>query len=59
METAIKQSRMMNLSEEIVKLSGMFRISMIEKLLSDGLEALPQSSPVNYIGELNKNDVFH
>jgi len=59
MEAAIKQNRMMNLSEEIVKLSGMFRISMIEKLLSDSLETLPQNSPVNYIGELNKNDVFH
>jgi hypothetical protein len=35
------------------------RISNIEKILSDMLENTPNDSPINYVGELNKNDVMH
>lgn len=37
----------------------MFKLSKLENLLSNWLEEMPNDSPVNYIGELNKNDVMH
>ena len=37
----------------------MFKLSKLENMLSNWLERMPNDSPVNYIGELNKNDVMH
>lgn len=37
----------------------LFKLSKLEKVLSDMLEGMPNDTPLNYVGELNKNDVMH
>lgn len=37
----------------------LFKISKLEKLLSDMLEEMPNNTPLDYVGELNRNDVMH
>lgn len=37
----------------------MCKISRLEAILSDCLEGMPVSSPIDYVGELNKNDIMH
>lgn len=59
MEAILRQQRTFDIASKVKEISEMCRISRIEKLVSDSLETLPNSSPVNYIGELNKNDVMH
>ncbi len=43
----------------IKNISNLCKISNIEKILSDCFENMPSDSPINYIGELNKNDIMH
>lgn len=59
MEAILRQQRTFDIASKVKEISEMCRISRIEKLVSDSLETLSNSSPVNYIGELNKNDVMH
>ena len=35
------------------------KFSKIEKVLSDALEDMPNTNPVNYIGDLNRADIMH
>ena len=59
MEAILRQQRTFDIASKVKEISEMCRISRIEKLVSDSLETLYNSSPFNYIGELNKNDVMH
>lgn len=59
MEIAVQQGITLDLGQRIKNLSNLYKISNIEKMLSDCLESLPNSSPINYVGELNKNDIMH
>ena len=56
MDTAIKRNYLEN---KVITAISVFRIENIEKILSNLLESVPNNSPVNYIGELNKSDVMH
>ena len=38
---------------------GIFKLSNIEKTLSDMLDNMKNDNPVNYVGELNKYDIMH
>ena len=58
MELAL-QNRTPDLEYKIQSTIEMFKLSKLENLLSNWLEEMPNDSPVNYIGELNKNDVMH
>ena len=58
MELAL-QNRTPDLEYKIQSTIEMFRLSKLENMLSNWLERMPNDSPVNYIGELNKNDVMH
>lgn len=53
------QERTPDLEYKIQSTIEMFKLSKLENLLSNWLEEMPNDSPVNYIGELNKNDVMH
>ena len=53
------QQRTPDLEYKIQSTIEMFKLSKLENLLSNWLEEMPNDSPVNYIGELNKNDVMH
>ncbi|CDE97783.1 unknown [Clostridium sp. CAG:813] len=58
MDLALQQ-RTPDLEYKIQSTIEMFKLSKLENLLSNWLEEMPNDSPVNYIGELNKNDVMH
>lgn len=58
MDLALQQ-RTPDLEYKIQSTIEMFKLSKLENLLSNWLEEMPNDSPVNYIGELNKNDVIH
>lgn len=58
MDLALRQ-RTPDLEYKIQSTIEMFKLSKLENLLSNWLEEMPNDSPVNYIGELNKNDVMH
>lgn len=58
MDLALQQ-RTPDLEYKIQSTIEMFKLSKLENLLSNWLEEMPNDSPVNYIGQLNKNDVMH
>ena len=58
MDLALQQ-RTPDLEYKIQSTIEMFKLSKLENLLSNWLEEMPNDSPVNCIGELNKNDVMH
>lgn len=58
MDIALNQTMSTNLDLKIKNTIDMFKLSKMEKMLSDMFETLPNSSPIDYIGELNKNDVM-
>lgn len=58
MDLALQQ-RTPDLEYKIQSTIEMFKLSKLENLLSNWFEEMPNDSPVNYIGELNKNDVMH
>jgi len=59
MELALQRCTSLDITGRIKNLTDKCRISKIEKLLSDCLENLPESKALEYIGELNKNDIMH
>ncbi len=59
MDIAAPSGMTFDLVSKIRAVSDMCKISNIEKLLSESLENLSEQNPVNYVGELNKNDIMH
>lgn len=59
MEIAMNNSSTIDFIGKIKNISNLCKISNIEKILSDCLENMPSDSPINYVGELNKNDIMH
>lgn len=59
MEAALRQNISFDIITKIKTMSDSFKISKIEEMLSDCLEKMPNETSINYIGELNKNDIMH
>lgn len=59
MDMALRQSVNIDLDDKLRATVDMFRLSKIEKMLSNCLEDMPNESPIDYVGELNKSDVMH
>ena len=59
MEIAVQQGITLDLGQKIKNLRNLCKISNIEKMLSDCFESMPNQSPIDYVGELNKNDIMH
>lgn len=59
MDIAMPRSAVAGLFNIINIISSLYRISNIEKTLSEVFENLPAENPVNYIGDLNKSDIMH
>ena len=59
MEIAVQQGITLDLGQKIKNLSNLCKISNIEKMLSDCFESMPNQSPIDYVGKLNKNDIMH
>lgn len=58
MDITLNQVAAVDITGRVKELADMCRISKIEKMLSDCLENMPENTPLDYIGELNKNDVM-
>ena len=61
MDIALKQNSIsLNLMDnKINSVIEALKFSKIEKVLSDALEDMPNTNPVNYIGDLNRADIMH
>ncbi len=59
MDMALRQGVNIDFDNKLRTTVDMFRLSKIEKMLSDCLESMPNENPINYVGELNKSDVMH
>lgn len=61
MDIALKQNSIsLNLMDNKIKsVIETLKFSKIEKVLSDALEDMPNTNPVNYIGDLNRADIMH
>lgn len=61
MDIALKQNSIsLNLMDNKIKsVIEALKFSKIEKVLSDVLEDMPNTNPVNYIGDLNRADIMH
>ena len=60
MYIAVQQHGMtVDLLAKIKNITEMCKIARIEELLSNYLEDIPTKSPIDYVGELNKNDIMH
>lgn len=61
MDIALKQNSIsLNLMDNKIKsVIEALKFSKIEKVLSDELEDMPNTNPVNYIGDLNRADIMH
>ena len=61
MDIALKQNSIsLNLMDNKLKsVIEALKFSKIEKVLSDALEDMPNTNPVNYIGDLNRADIMH
>lgn len=61
MDIALKQNNIsLNLMDNKIKsVIEALKFSKIEKVLSDALEDMPNTNPVNYIGDLNRADIMH
>lgn len=59
MDIVLKQNVVFDLESKIKATADLFRLSKLEKKLSEVFESLPDNSPIDYVGELNKNDIMH
>lgn len=61
MDIVLKQNSIsLNLMDNKIKsVIEALKFSKIEKVLSDALEDMPNTNPVNYIGDLNRADIMH
>lgn len=59
MDMALKQCVNIDFDNKLRATVDMFRLSQLEKMLSNCLEDMPNESPIDYVGELNKSDVMH
>ena len=59
MDIAMSQGVNLDLDNKIRATVDKFKMDKIEKMLSDAFESLPNESPIDLIGELNKYDIMH
>ena len=59
MEITLKQGAETNLTTKIIDILTGLELSSIKKTIFDAFENLSNNDLINYIGELNKNDVMH
>ena len=59
MDVALNKSTSVDLVAKIRAITEMCKVSRLESLMYDFFDNLSEDNPVNYIGELNKNDIMH
>ena len=59
MELAAPQGITLDIVDRVKNIAEMCKVSKIEQMLSDCLENMPNESPIDFVGELNRNDIMH
>ncbi len=59
MDITLKRSPGNGFAAKIINILAGFELSAIQKTLSEAFENIPENNPINYVGELNKNDIMH
>lgn len=59
MDMAMNQGVNLDLDNKIRATVDKFKLDKIEKMLSDVFESIPDKSPIDYVGELNRYDIMH
>lgn len=59
MEAALNNDQGINIGSKLIAILACFEPSNIQRLLYDAFDNMSNDNPINYVGELNKNDVMH
>lgn len=59
MEITINSRPEVDIVSKIQTIIDVFKVSRLETLMSDFFDNLSEDNPINYVGELNKNDIMH
>lgn len=60
MEIAVQNNNInIDLLTKIKSVTEMCKLARFEQILSNCLENMPNTSPIDYVGELNQNDIMH
>lgn len=59
MEITLKKSAEVDLVSKLREITNMCKISKLNDMMYNFFDNMSSDHPVNYIGELNRNDVMH
>ena len=59
MEITLKKGADVDLVSKLREITNMCRVSRLSDMMYDFFDNMSNDNPVNYIGELNRNDVMH
>ena len=60
MDIAVQQQSMnVDILAKIKSITEMCKLARFEQLISNYFEEMPNNNPIDYVGELNKNDIMH
>ncbi len=59
MEITLKKGAEVDLVSKLREITNMCRVSRLSDMMYDFFDNMSDDNPVNYIGELNRNDVMH
>ena len=59
MEITLKNGAEVDLVSKLREITNMCRISRLGDMMYNFFDNMSDDNPVNYIGELNRNDVMH
>ena len=59
MEITLKNGAEVDLVSKLREITNMCRISRLGDMMYNFFDNMSDGNPVNYIGELNRNDVMH
>ena len=59
MDVTLKTGAEVDLVSKLREITNMCRVSRLSDMMYNFFDNMSSDSPINYIGELNKNDVMH
>ena len=59
MEITLKKGAEVDLVSKLREITNMCRVSRLSDMMYNFFDNMSDDNPVNYIGELNRNDVMH
>jgi hypothetical protein len=59
MDVALNKHSDVDLVSKLREVTAMCRISRLGDMMYEFFDNLSEDNPINYVGELNKNDIMH